>query len=207
MKTELISATNPTALSRAVAMLEMGGLVAFPTDTVYGLGANMLDRRAINRIYEVKERNRDNPIPILVASIEELHSVAEHVSSIALKLAERFWPGPLTLVIQRRPELPDEISPSDMIGVRMPDHELSLKLLGMVGPLAVSSANRSGESPARTASEVFESLGGKIELILDGGTTPGGVPSTVVDCTKKGPTILRTGPISEAQILQILKQA
>jgi tRNA threonylcarbamoyl adenosine modification protein (Sua5/YciO/YrdC/YwlC family) len=164
----------------------------------------MYDRHAIDRIFNAKGRSRDNPIPILVASIEELSGVAEHVSPIAQKLAERFWPGPLTLVVRRRQDVPNEISPTTKVGVRVPDHELTLRLLGLAGPLAVTSANRSGESTSRTAEEVLKALGGRIEMILDGGTTPGGIPSTVVDSTTDVPQVLRQGPISGAEIMEVL---
>ena len=123
---------------------------------------------------------------------------------MARRLAKRFWPGPITLIVWRKPNLPDEISPLSTVGVRVPDHPVTQALLTIAGPLAVTSANKSGDPIACTASEVLEGLGGSIDLILDGGRTPGGEPSTVVDCTRASPQILRDGPISEAEILEVL---
>jgi L-threonylcarbamoyladenylate synthase len=119
---------------------------------------------------------------------------------MARRLAEKFWPGPLTLVVVKRPELPSVVAPADTVGVRVPDHPVALHLLRAAGPLAVTSANRSGSPSPRTADEVRAELGGRIELILDGGECPGGRSSTVVDCTRESPLILREGPITLGQI-------
>ena len=204
MKTEVLSATSPENLSLALQILKEGGIVAFPTDTVYGLGASVHHARAIARVYEAKERSRDNPIPILIANMLDLRRVALSPPTMARRLAKRFWPGPLTLVVWRKPTLPEEISVLSTVGIRVPDHPVAQALLTIAGPLAVTSANRSGDPVACTAQEVFEGLEGRIDLILDGGRTPGGEPSTVVDCTRASPRILREGPISEAEIREVL---
>jgi len=204
MKTVVIPADKPDKLSQVLEVLIDGGLVAFPTDTVYGLGAMAFNPQAIIRLYQAKGRSSDNPIPVLIASVTELPLVASRTSPMVHRLAAHFWPGPVTLVVWRILSLPKEISPTPSVGVRVPDHALALELLAAAGPLAVTSANRSGHPTSRTAAQVLDGLDGRIELILDGGTTPGGKPSTVVDCTQSVPRILRPGPIREQDILESL---
>jgi L-threonylcarbamoyladenylate synthase len=200
MKTILLPANNPQSIVRALQVLKSGGLVAFPTDTVYGLAALAIDGTAVESIYTAKRRPVEKAIPILLAGIDDLSRVAISVPEMALTLAAHFWPGPLTLVLPRQPDLPEVISSTPTVGVRVPDHPAALALLQASGPLAVSSANLSGEPSPSTAQQVLEQLGGRIALILDGGTTPGGTPSTVVDCLALEPRILREGPISAMQI-------
>jgi L-threonylcarbamoyladenylate synthase len=200
MKVEVLPANDPESISRAVRVLQRGGLIAFATDTVYGLGTLAFNPQAINRIYKVKERSRENPIPVLMASSAELPHVAVRLSSLAMRLAEHFWPGPVTLVVLRNPRLPDEISVFPTVGVRVPDHPSTQALLDASGPLAVTSANRSGRPSPCTAEEVLRELGGRIDLLLDDGRTPGGAPSTVIDCTQSKPRILREGPVREEDI-------
>jgi L-threonylcarbamoyladenylate synthase len=178
--------------------------VAFPTDTVYGLGAVVSDPVAIARIYRAKGRSEEKAISVLLADVGALSGVARRPSAAAMKLARRYWPGALTLVVRRHPSLPPELSHTGTVGLRIPDHPVALALLKAGGPLAVTSANRSGGRNPRTAQDVLNAIGGQIELILDGGVTPGGVPSTVVDCTSNPVKILREGPISEAEILDFL---
>ncbi len=175
-------------------------LVAFPTDTVYGLGALISSSSAIEQLYAVKGRDTAKAIAVLVGDIAALAQVASSMGELAERLAERFWPGPLTLVVNRRPDLPVNLSPLPTIGVRMPDHLVALELLNCAGPMAVTSANLSGAANTTTAQQVFDQLQGRIPMILDGGQTPGGQPSTVVDCTGEQPIILRQGPISFNQL-------
>jgi L-threonylcarbamoyladenylate synthase len=200
METEIISAGRLEALQKAVELLKEGNPVAFPTDTVYGLGVLAFDQRGIDQLYAVKQRNSLKAIPILLGDPAELAQVTAGMGGIALRLAQRFWPGPLTLVVPCHPGLPPNLSPQPTIGVRMPDHPVALSLLRLTGPLAVTSANQSGSESAATAQEVIAQLGGRIPLILDGGRTPGGLPSTVVDCTGPEPVILRPGPISMSEL-------
>ena len=204
METRLLPSTDPQALRLALETLLGGGLVAFPTDTVYGLGALVQIPESIQALYTVKGREAAKAIPLLLSSPDEMDRVALAVSPMARCLAERFWPGPLTLVVPKHPSLPAELSSQATIGVRMPDHPLALALLRVTGPLAVTSANRSGEASAVTAREVVGQLGGRIGLVLDGGQTPGGVSSTVVDCSGHTPVILRQGPISLEELQQAL---
>jgi L-threonylcarbamoyladenylate synthase len=200
IETKIVDAADPRALEEAASALRRGELVALPTDTVYGLAANVWDGQAVSRLFEVKGRDPTKPVAILVAGWDGLLEVAATPPESVRRLADRFWPGPLTLVVKRLPTLPSELSPTDSIGLRVPDQPFTLKLLGEVGPLAVTSANRSGFPDSRTAAEVFGALSGRIELVIDGGPTPGGVPSTVVDCTVDPPALLRTGPISMQEI-------
>jgi L-threonylcarbamoyladenylate synthase len=195
MKTERQSIAAPHALRYAADVLRNDGLVAFPTDTVYGVGALAFREEAVERLYRVKGRPTDKAIAVLVARASDLLNVAATLTPAAHRMAERFWPGPLTLVVPRHPALPEAVSPLATVGVRQPDHPLVQQLLELTGPLAVTSANRSGEPNALTAEDVLAQLDGRIDLVLDGGRVPGGVPSTVVDCTGSEPVILRAGPI------------
>ena len=204
MNTDIISAQDPNMTSRALEVLRAGGLVAFPTDTVYGLGALAFDGKAVESIYIAKDRPIEKAIPVLVGEIKDTEKVVSEFPYAARKLISRFWPGPLTCIIPKNPTLPEAISATSTVGVRMPDHAIARVLLRFAGPLAVTSANISGKESPSTAEEVFAQLGGRIELIIDGGKTPGGVPSTVVDCSTSQPTILRVGPISEEQIFSTI---
>jgi L-threonylcarbamoyladenylate synthase len=206
MHTALLPCSHPGALARALQALQSGELVAFPTDTVYGLGASLRYPASILKLYEVKGREAAKAIPILVSSSHELALVAQDLNPAALRLAERFWPGPLTVVVPRRLDLPVELSSYDTIGVRMPDHPDALALLRATGPLAVTSANVSGQPSAVTAQEVLAQLSGRIPLVLDGGACPGGVSSTVVDTTAPELRILRQGPLTLEALVAALKQ-
>jgi L-threonylcarbamoyladenylate synthase len=204
MKTEILSAKSPQAIPAALDVLRTGGLVAFPTDTVYGVGALVFDEKAVESIYTAKERPVEKAIPVLVGKTEDLSQVAEEIPVFAARLIARFWPGPLTVLVPKKPSLPVVVSTSSTVGVRLPDHELARNLLQMAGPLAVTSANISSQPSPTTAEEVYEQLGSRIALIIDGGRTPGGVPSTLVDCTGEEIQILRAGPISKEQLLNTI---
>jgi L-threonylcarbamoyladenylate synthase len=204
MKTQMLPADRPGAIDRALAILKKGGLAAFPTDTVYGLGALAFSAQAIEQLFVVKDRDTAKAIAVLVGHTEDLRLVTREMNETARRLAERFWPGALTLVVPRHPDLPANLSPLPTIGVRMPDHPVALALLTRSGPLAVTSANLSGGASLTTAQEVLQQLGGRIPFILDGGRTPGGQPSTVVDCTQPEPLILRQGPITMEELQNVL---
>lgn len=196
MKTIIVSAKSPGSLPQALDVLNKGGLVAFPTDTVYGLGALALDGSAVESIYVAKDRPLEKAIPVLLGDAPDLEKVGRDVPDVAYRLADRFWPGPLTIVIPKAPTLPESVSATFTVGVRVPDHGVARALLRAAGPMAVTSANISGQPSPSTAEEVFAQLGGRIDLIIDGGSTPGGVPSTVIDCTGSDLQLLREGPIS-----------
>jgi L-threonylcarbamoyladenylate synthase len=202
LETKVVHVGDPSWLEAAMAALQGGGLVAFPTETVYGVGALAFDGEAISGIYRAKGRSTNKAIPVLVSGRVHLRRVAV-LDGSAERLAATFWPGPLTLVVPREQAVPPAIGPGDTVGVRAPDHRIALELLRSAGPLAASSANRSkGKSP-RTAAEVVKALAGRIAVIIDGGTCPGGLPSTVVDCTGPEPVLLREGPISLERIRSV----
>jgi L-threonylcarbamoyladenylate synthase len=200
MNTLLVSTDAPSAIQQALDVLNNGGLVAFPTDTVYGVGALVFDGRAVEAIYTAKDRPVEKAIPVLIADTADMEKVGLDIPQIAYRLAARFWPGALTVVIPKKPTLPEAVSATATVGLRVPDHEAARALLRAAGPMAVTSANVSGQPSPSTAEEVFAQLGGRIDLILDGGKTPGGVPSTVVDCTANDLKILREGPITREAI-------
>ena len=186
-----------------MALLRAGELVAFPTDTIYGVGAVVWDREAVAKLYTAKLRSLDKAIPVLLADAAGLDLIARDVSPAARRVAERFWPGPLTIVVAKASCVPDEVtSGGDSVAVRVPDHSLARALIRAAGaPLATTSANLSGGPSPVTADEVAAQLAGRVGMILDGGRCPGGIASTVVDLTGPIPVILRPGPIGLEQIL------
>lgn len=201
--TVLLSTDDKDAIQRALAVLNAGGLVAFPTDTVYGLAARVDNPAGIDRLYEAKSRSGSKAIAVLVGEVDQLAILTPGLTTGAERLASRFWPGALTLVVPKHPNLPANLSPMPTVGVRMPNHAFARALMRVTGPLSTSSANISGDTNTVTAHQVMEQLGGRIEMVLDGGTSPGGVPSTVVDCTQDQPKILRQGAISESEIKRV----
>ena len=197
---------SPRLLNQAVQLLRDGGVVAFPTDTVYGVGVDPLQPKAVRKLYRIKGRPGDKPIAILLGSIEDVARVAQTPSRTFSRLAERFWPGGLTLIVEAR-DLPPEITAGgSTVGVRMPDHPLTLELLrGFGGPIATTSANRSGENPATSAEDVDAQLGNLVNLIVDGGDTFTKVASTVLDLSVSPPEVRRHGGIPEALLMECLK--
>jgi L-threonylcarbamoyladenylate synthase len=204
MQTEILPASSSDTIARALAILHAGALIAFPTDTVYGVGALAYDGKAIESIYIAKNRPVEKAIPVLISDIEDVDRVAMDIPDAARTLASRFWPGPLTILFPKRADLPESVSATSTVGVRVPDHETARALLRAAGPMAVTSANISGAQSPVTAEEVHQQLGGRIPLIVDGGRTPGGVPSTLVDCTGAELRVLREGPITLTQLLAAL---
>ncbi len=204
MKTEILPAAE---IQHALELLQNGGIIAFPTDTVYGLGALAFNNAAIESIYTAKNRPIEKAIPILIADMDDLDQIAVDIPDMARILAARFWPGPLTCVVPKKQTLPAAVSATATIAVRIPNHPDARALLRAAGPMAVTSANISGQPGPATAQEVYDQLQGRIPLILDGGKTPGGIPSTLVDCTADEPQILREGPISLNEILIALKKS
>jgi L-threonylcarbamoyladenylate synthase len=193
----------------AIEVLRAGGLVAMPTDTVYGVGVALDAENGLVRLFAAKDRPLDRAIVLLVADLEQAASVGVF-SAAARLLAERFWPGGLTLVLLQAPEarLPAELTGgAATIGVRIPGHESPRSLARALGPLPVTSANLSGQPDAQDASEVLAQLGSRVNLVLDGGRARGGVPSTVVDCSGELPRILRAGAISTADLAAVLAAA
>lgn len=186
-------------------IVNAGGVIAIPTDTVYGIGTCAFDQKAVSRLYLVKERSQNIPIPILIADMDQLRLVVSEVLPIALRLAVSFWPGPLTMVLPKEKGIAPSISATGTVGIRMPDHAFVRELIRRTGPMAVTSANISGSPSLTRARDVFEALDGKIDLVVDGGVAPGGIPSTVVDCSLTRPVILREGPLSQEDIAAVIE--
>lgn len=197
---------TPADIPTAADALRAGQLVAFPTETVYGLGANALDPAAVARIFAAKGRPATNPLIVHVADAAELGSVAAEVPPLAAKLIAAFWPGPLTLVLPKIAGVPDAMTAGGpTVAVRCPNHPLARELLRAAEvPVAAPSANRSGELSPTTAEHVLASLGGRIEFVLDGGPCPGGLESTVLDVTGPVPRLLRPGLVSVEQLRAIV---
>jgi len=198
----LESEASREAIARAAALLRAGGTVAFPTETVYGLGANALDAEAVKKIFAAKERPGWDPLIVHVGERALVTAVAEEVSQDAHRLMEAFWPGPLTLLVPRHPRIPALVTAGlERVGVRMPAHPVAAALLRAAGvPVAAPSANRFGRTSATTAEHVAEDLAGRIDAILDGGETTHGVESTVVEARTDGCLVYRPGVITLEQI-------
>jgi L-threonylcarbamoyladenylate synthase len=206
MHTEVIpvdpQAPDPIVIARAADVLRSGRLVAFPTETVYGLGADALNPSAVARIFAAKGRPTNNPLIVHVPDAMSVLRVAATWRESAARLAMRFWPGPLTLVLPKREEVPDAITAGGpTVAVRVPANAVALALLRAVGsPLAAPSANRSSELSPTRAEHVLRGLAGRVDLILDGGPTSGGIESTILDLTTSPPTLLRPGLVSPAEL-------
>lgn len=193
-------------VARAAAILRSGGLVAFPTETVYGLGADAWNPRALALVYRVKRRPAEHPLIVHVAGGSALDELAREIPEQARRLAARFWPGPLTLVLARHPRVPLEVTGGqETIAVRVPAHPLALSLLrAFGGPIAAPSANRFGAVSPTTAAHVRDDLGEDVELVLDGGSCDVGLESTIVDLTAGRPRVLRLGGLSEEALSEAL---
>ncbi|MCS7221363.1 MAG: L-threonylcarbamoyladenylate synthase [Anaerolineae bacterium] len=210
-----LSDPDPEILARAAAIIRAGRLVAFPTETVYGLGADALNEAAVARIFAAKGRPAYDPLIVHIADLEDLSRVVSEVPDMARRLAKRFWPGPLTLVLPRADLVPTLVTAGrDTVAVRCPSHPVALALIqASRTPIAAPSANRFGRTSPTTAQHVLDDLGGRVELILDAGPTPIGVESTVLDLTQAIPTILRPGGVprealeEEIGSVAILEQA
>lgn len=189
-------------IAKASAGIRLGDLVVLPTDTLYGIGADAFSPDAVQRLLDAKGRGREMPPPVLVADVRTIDGLATDVPDYARALIERYWPGPLTLVLKAQPSLMWDLGDTGgTVAVRMPDHEVALDLLKEVGPMAVSSANRTGHPASRTVVDAATQLGASVEFYLDGGPVTGGLASTIVDCTHDEPTILRRGAIDADEVL------
>ena len=201
MTTRRLDAADPTAIAAAAELLRRGLPVVLPTDTVYGVGVLPFDAAAIDRLYAIKGRPAEKGIPILLGDVADVAYVAGLIPPAAAALMAHFWPGPLTLIVPRRPELPANLSPDDTIAVRVPDHAVARALIRAAGgAVAATSANVSGQPPACAADEALAALGGRVAAVLDDGPSPGGVASTVVDCTVDPPVVRRAGPLTAADL-------
>ncbi|WP_307781288.1 L-threonylcarbamoyladenylate synthase [Agilicoccus flavus] len=191
-------------LALVVEAVRRGALVVLPTDTVYGIGADAFDAEAVGELLAAKGRGRDMPPPVLVPNKRTVDGLATEVPAYARRLIDRYWPGPVTLVLKAQASLRWDLGDTNgTVAVRMPDHEVALEVLADTGPLAVSSANRHGQPAATTAAQAREQLGDAVEVYVEAGPAPGGVASTIVDCTKDAPAILREGAVPAAEVFAI----
>lgn len=197
---------DKAGMERAGRILLDGGLVAFPTETVYGLGANALDEKAAAKIYEAKGRPSDNPLIVHIAKMKDLYAIAEQVSEKAEALANKFWPGPLTMIFRKKPIVPYGTTGGlDTVAVRMPDHKVALELIRVGGGyVAAPSANTSGRPSPTKASHVADDMDGRIDMIIDGGDVGIGVESTIVDMSGEIPMILRPGYINKRMLEEVI---
>ncbi len=202
MKTQLISAARADAITLACEVVRAGGLIAFPTDTLYGLGCDPNLPTALQKIYAAKGRSMTKAIPVLISHPDQLVGLVSGLPERTSRLMQEWWPGALTLVLPKHPGLPKDLTPYPGLAVRMPDHPVALALLDHTGPLAVTSANLSDRENPRDAEGVLAQLDGTVDLILDGGELTGGQASTIVDCTGNEPKLLREGPIPFREILE-----
>ena len=192
-------------LAAAVAALRRGELVVLPTDTVYGLGADAFAPDAVAAILAAKGRGREMPPPVLIPSVQTLDGLATHVPVYARDLIRAFWPGPLTLVFVAQSSLMWDLGETNgTVAVRMPKDDMTLKLLDVIGPMAVTSANVSGQTPAKTILEAQAQLGSAVSVYLDAGPCSDSLPSTMLDCTGEAPVILRAGAVSAVRVQEVL---
>lgn len=193
-------------IDQAVTVLRTGGLVAFPTETVYGLGADARDPRAVSRIFTAKGRPADHPLIVHIADAGQMTQWAQNIPQAAWKLAEAFWPGPLALILSRQSDVPNEVTGGlNTVALRVPNHPIALALLTAFGSgIAAPSANRYGRVSPTSAQDVREELGDAVDLILDGGRCPIGIESTIVDLSTATPRILRSGKITQEELSRVL---
>lgn len=205
LKTEILQPTSEN-LHFAAEIIKKGGIIAFPTETVYGLGANGLNVEACSKIFAVKGRPSTKPLSLHVASLEMAEKIAK-ITAQAEKLFKKFCPGALTIILHKNKIVSDYVTgEKSSVGIRIPANEVALRLIELVGvPIAAPSANLSGFEPPKTAQEVFENLSGKIPVILDGGACKFGISSTIIDLTSEKPQILRHGAISDEKIWEVLR--
>jgi L-threonylcarbamoyladenylate synthase len=199
----ILEYSTPHAIEWAAEQLASGGVIALPTDTVYGIAASLAHPDALRRIFEIKGRPANSPLPVLVASPVTAQHLSDNISTDVELLLDRYWPGPLTIVVPARPGMPVEVTAGGTtVGLRMPNHPLAIEVINRAGgAIACTSANRSGEAPACDAQRVAATIGDDLDLILDGGIAPGGVPSSVIDFLGGELHILRDGAIPAEHII------
>ncbi len=185
------------AILKAAQVLRAGGVVAYPTETFYGLGVDATDKETVSRLFDIKGREKGKPVLILVSSEEMLFTYIKELPANAIKLIKQFWPGPLTLILKSRPRIPELLTGgTGKVGVRLSSHPVATAIVRETGvPITSTSANRSTEPPCNSAREVSSAFGNSIDLIIDGGTTRGGPGSTIIDVTVSPPRIIRHGEI------------
>ena len=197
---------NYDNLKEPAQIIKKGGIVIFPTETVYGIGTNGLDKNAIKKLYEVKQRPLNKPISLLVNNIEMVEKIAKNITEVEYKLMERFFPGPLTIILEKRDIVPDILtSNTNTIGIRMPSGEIAKKLIEFAGvPIATSSSNISGKPSGTNITDIKKDFEGKVDCFIDNGESELGIPSTVIRIIDNIPHILRQGAISEEEIRKVI---
>ena len=197
---------NYDKLKEPAQIIKKGGIVIFPTETVYGIGTNGLDEKAIKKLYDVKQRPLNKPISLLVNNIEMVEKIAKNITEVEYKLMERFFPGPLTIILEKRDIVPDILtSNTNTVGIRMPSGEIAKKLIKFAGvPLATSSSNISGKPSGTNINDIKKDFEGKVDCFVDNGESELGIPSTVIRIIDNIPHILRQGVISEEEIRKVI---
>jgi L-threonylcarbamoyladenylate synthase len=207
----VVDATDPgsrdVAVTAAVEAVRAGDIVVIPTDTVYGVGCDAFDAAAVGKVLAAKGRGREMPPPVLIPNVATVEGLARDVPAYARALMERFWPGPLTVVLTAQSSLMWDLGETNgTVALRVPDNDVALAVLGAVGPMAVTSANTTGEPPATTAAAAQQQLGDAVSVYVDGGAAAGGPASTIVDCTGVDPIVLRPGPITGDEVDEVAAQ-
>jgi tRNA threonylcarbamoyl adenosine modification protein (Sua5/YciO/YrdC/YwlC family) len=198
----LLPASQPGAITQAAAEARAGNLIVIPTDTLYGLACDAFNPEAVRTIYAAKQRPFSKPIPILLADSSDLPRVVRQVPSVAQAFIDQYWPGPLTILLPKHPDLPAEISNNDSIAIRIPNSQVGRDIIRAAGgAMAVTSANLTGQDPAETAVDAQNKLAGWVTAVVDDGPSPHGAASTILDCTGDELKILRAGPISAQSLL------
>lgn len=205
----LLDCTDPTRrsdhIARAARAVTSGEVIVLPTDTLYGIGADAFNSAAVTALLAAKGRGRDMPVPVLVGSWTTIDGLLAFVPDAARRLVEAFWPGGLTLIVEHAPSLSWDLGEANgTVAIRMPLHPVALDLLAQTGPMAVSSANRTSQPPATTASEAYEQLGDAVSLYLDAGPVPVGQPSSIVDLTGAAPRLVRAGAVTAERLREIV---
>ena len=194
-----------TMIHKTAEALLNGKTAAFPTETVYGIGASIFNENAVLKIYQIKGRPPDKPLSVLIGSAKDMDKAASEIPDFARLLAEKFWPGPLTMILRKKEEISDKVTAGKgTVGLRVPAHPVPLALVRLTGPLACPSANLSGADEPRSAEDVQKDLSGKIDILIDGGKTELGVPSTIIDLTAVPPKILRKGGLDIIEIKKVI---
>lgn len=204
----MINDSNFEKLKRPAQMLKNGEIIVFPTETVYGVGTNAFIKQSINRLYEIKKRPRNKPISILVSNFDMINMCASNISEIEYKVMKAFFPGPLTIILNKKECIPDELTNNTKtVGIRMPDNELTLKLIEYAGiPLATTSANISGKTSGISIDDIYGDFSENVDLYIDSGKSKIGIASTIVKIVNNEPIILREGTITKKQIEDAIKK-
>lgn len=200
--TTVLPITDAQSIPAAQEVIARGGLIVFPTDTLYGLACDFRDIQAIEKIYAAKGRSASKALPVLISDPTQLNELVLTPNQLAQRLMSRYWPGPLTLVLPKIAGLPHNLTPYPGLAVRMPAHPFALKLLSVTGPLAVTSANLSDHPNPHNVQGILEQLSGRVDLVLNGGSLTPSPGSTIIDCTTAEPKLLRAGPLNFDQLIK-----